>query len=188
MLQPMCDCAQGRQPAARKTGKGTGPGSSKPAAAQKGPAVGQSTGFDAVRRGQTCSHKVPEYPTLTYVTEARPWMHLMLGLTERRQAPLDTSISTGNSSLSCTAGMQHAHLRLAAQMTLAQSTRPGNSTETRIHRTARRVLNFMYFCSAAGKLTLPTQETIIRCVAGCHAAGASHRVTQAADGMCGQQA
>lgn len=34
--------------------------------------------------------------------------------------------------------------------------------ETRIHRTARKVLNFMYFGHASGKLTLPTQESIIR--------------------------
>ena len=35
--------------------------------------------------------------------------------------------------------------------------------ETRIHRMARKVLNFMYFGHACGKLTLPTQESIIRC-------------------------
>ena len=45
---------------------------------------------------------------------------------------------------------------------LVHSARPGNSTETRIERTGRKVLNFMYFCSTAGKLTLPTQESIIR--------------------------
>lgn len=61
------------------------------------------------------------------------------------------------------------------QMQLAQGdSKAGTNAETRIHRTARKVLNFMYFASAASKLTLPTQESIIRCTfpAACRSAQA----------------
>ena len=72
-------------------------------------------------------------------------------------------------------------------MDLAQSARPGSSTETRIQRTGRKVLNFMYFCSVAGKLTLPTQESIIRCAASACFALACPTSTGCTPAMTGAQ-